>query len=531
MTHLRRELLSNGEMSVAPCTRALFAILCLTALDVPSKALQVSSTLWQQLQSLIQSFCQTLLFSLPVHRHALSVLALVDMYRPLALASGRSVAATSLKGNLSTTLAKRTAQKLAFDTAAQRLRAMLDSRGKHGKATIVDLVLEALQWCRWLMLESIIDGFVMKPVIEQSSPLPEVRQILSAVRKAVDTVPLSPAVLLMYHHLSSANIEMQAAVAAKRNWLDLSALGRLIDSHAQKCESQKDYIHELLDSCDRAHNPHADEEIKTAIQIRSMDLNASHVRIAGLCIFYGLMSGLRPPGADRDVTPDEAMQISSEIISNLTTKHDTLNDPTSVASFIAKHGDPRFQKIEQTLRDFITAADTLRLRGVPYQPPSVPAVSGLLSACREIVENNATRLKGWGGLHPSVDVHLLLLQDVAKRLEGMDALGGSSDAVAKGSIFAAGAKLIKSLCKIVAGWRKTIAEQEVKEAAAKGDQAEANMPSEFEGVEMFLSGELLDDWAEWPQAEDLDFSELLADGLEWVDWAQLSPPSDESSLF
>jgi hypothetical protein len=35
----------------------------------------------------------------------------------------------------------------------------------------------------------------------------------------------------------------------------------------------------------------------------------------------------------------------------------------------------------------------------------VPAVSSLLKVCREIVENNSTRLKGWGGMHPNVDVY------------------------------------------------------------------------------------------------------------------------------
>lgn len=484
---------------------------------------------------MVHSSCQALLFDLPVDEHALFVLELINSYKPLALATGRSVASRSIKGSLSATLAKNIAQKLGYDAAADRLQAMLNGKEDLNTVLLLKAVLEALQWCMWVMLESIIDGYVMKAVTEQSSPLPEARKILAAVKRAVDAVALPPAVLFMYHHLTSASIEMQAAVMAKQRWLDLSALAKLIDSHDEKCEKHKEYIKQLLKRCDRNDNPCVDQEIKAIIQLRTTDLNASHVRISGLCIFYGLMSGLRPPGADREVTPDEAMQVSSEIIANLTTKHHTLNDPTSVSSFIAKYGDPRFAKQEQILRDFINTADTYYLRGVPYTPPSVPIVSVLLSTCREIVENNATRLKGWGGLHPNVDVHLLLLQDVAKRLEGMDAAGGYADAIAKGSIYASGAKLVKSLCSIIAGWRKTIAEQEVKNAAARGGneeaKAEAALPTEFDGVEMFLSGELLDDWAEWPQQEDLDFSELLADGLEWVDWAQLTPPSEGSVLI
>jgi hypothetical protein len=106
---------------------------------------------------------------------------------------------------------------------------------------------------------------------------------------------------------------------------------------------------------------------------------------------------------------------------------------------------------------------------------------------------------------------------VAQRLDNMDGMGGRADAIARGSIFASGARLVRSLCGIMAAWRKTIIEQEVKDAAAKG--AETSMPEDFEGVGSFMSDDLLDDWNEWPQTEDLDFTELLADGLEWVDWA------------
>lgn len=368
------------------------------------------------------------------------------------------------------------------------------------------------------MLESIVDGYVMKSTTEQSGPLPEVKKTLAVVRNAVELYPMRPAVLFMYHHFSSASVEMQAAVSAKQRWLDLPALADLIDTHDRDCEAYKRYIEHLLASCDRTDNPRAEEEIEAIKRLRTADLNASHVRISGLSMFYGLMSGLRPSGLQaREISPDEAVQVSSEIIINLKTKYDTLSDPTSIASFISKYGDPRFTRQEQILKDFIFTADSLSLNGIPYTPPSVPTVSFLLQGCREIVENNSTRLKGWGGMHPNVDVHLILLQDVAKRLDNMDSIGGGSVAIARGSIYASGAKLVRSLCGIMAAWRKTTIEQELKDVAARG--AESVMPDEFEDIDAFQSDDLLNDWNEWPQTEDLDFSELLADGLDWVDWA------------
>jgi hypothetical protein len=521
-------LVGNETQTRSP-TRALFLLLCLIALEVPSKRLRAPAALYHQLQSLSHSDCQRLLFNIPIHKHALFVLELIDSYKPFALAGLQSVAALSLKGSLSRTLAKRTAQKLGFDTSIDRLQSLLQRSTAMDAVKVQDLVLEALLWCRWLMLESIVDGYVMKSTTEQSGPLPEVKKIIAVVKTAVDRFSLRPAVLYVYHHLSSANVEMHAAVAAKRHWVDLAALSSLIDAHDGRCEAYKDYIDQLLASCDQNSSPRAEEEIDAIKQLRKTDLNASHVRISGLSMFYGLMSGLRPPGINnREITPDEAVQISSEIITNLKTKHDTLSDPSSIASFISKYGDPRFSREEQLLKDFISNADSLSLNGIPYSPPSVPTVSFLLQSCREIVENNSTRLKGWGGMHANIDVHVILLQDVAKRLDRMDGMGGGSNAIARGSIFASGAKLIRSLCGIIAAWRKTIIEREVKDVATQG--SEAWMSDEFDGVDAFLSGDLLDDWNEWPQAEDLDFTELLADGLEWVDWAQLTSPLEGANL-
>jgi hypothetical protein len=516
--------LVDFETSSGTPTKALFALLCLIAFDVPSTRLKVSATLWQYLQSLANRECQILVFSVPAHEHALFALELIDSYKPLAVAGSRRAAAVSIKSNLSRTLGKRIAQKLGLDTAIDRLDILLNSSDLTKATEVQDLVLENLQWCRWVTLESTVDGDVMKSNSEQRSPLPEVRKILAAVKRAVDTHPMQPAVLFMYHHLSSASIEMQAAVAAKQHWFDLPALAKLIDAHDRNCEVHKECIDHLLANCNRTSSPNADEEIEAIKRLRVTDLDSSHARIAGLSIFYGLMSGRRPPETkELEITPDEAVQVSSEIISNLKTKHDSLNDPDSIASFVAKYGDPRFARQEQILKDFIFTSDTLRLNSMLFRPPSVPTVSSLLQVCREVVENNSTRLKGWGGMHPNADVHIILLQDVAKRLEGMDRMDGCSDAIAKGSIYAAGAKLIRSLSGIMATWRKAIIEQDIKDAVVKG--VEASTPAESEGVDTFLSGDLLDDWNEWPRAEDIDFAELLADGLEWVDWAQSTSPS------
>jgi hypothetical protein len=69
-------------------------------------------------------------------------------------------------------------------------------------------------------------------------------------------------VLMMYHHYTSVSIGMQAAMAAKQHWLNLTALAKLIDAYGQKCEAYKDYVDHLLANCDRTLNHRTNQESK-----------------------------------------------------------------------------------------------------------------------------------------------------------------------------------------------------------------------------------------------------------------------------
>lgn len=197
-----------------------------------------------------------------------------------------------------------------------------------------------------------------------------------------------------------------------------------------------------------------------------------------------------------------------------------------MAAFLTKYGDARFARLERWLRDYISMARNLRLEGIPYYPPAVPTASNVLFICREMVENNATRLKGWGGLHPNVDVHILLFQDVAKSLLSMSpGHKAQREAVTKGCTFAAGAKLIASLEAILAKWRKSVAEKESKDTAA-ANAKETEMPRPNHYVQDEGSSEL-DNWAQWPQAQDMDFATLFEEDANWLQWARDLLPTEE----
>jgi hypothetical protein len=70
-------------------------------------------------------------------------------------------------------------------------------------------------------------------------------------------------------------------------------------------------------------------------------------------MFYGLMSGLRPSeNTVQEITPDEAVRVSSEII-NISRPNTTatLDDHISISSFIPKYDDPRFATLYAVQED------------------------------------------------------------------------------------------------------------------------------------------------------------------------------------
>lgn len=110
------------------------------------------------------------------------------------------------------------------------------------------------------------------------------------------------------------------------------------------------------------------------------------------------MCGAHAASHHRDVQPNQAIELGEHIIDQLLA-HDE-DDPTrpSHRRFLEEHGHDRMDKLEAVLSNFITSADTLSLSGIPYIGPTRSMVSFVLLICKDIVEGNAARLKGWGKL-------------------------------------------------------------------------------------------------------------------------------------
>ncbi|GAB7360716.1 hypothetical protein MBLNU230_g0593t1 [Neophaeotheca triangularis] len=232
------------------------------------------------------------------------------------------------------------------------------------------------------------------------------------------------------------------------------------------------------------------------------------------------MSRLKPQAHATDIEPKDALQVSEQIISSL--KDLRIGRTFDLANFLARLGGPRDERLLRNLSLFIHAADTLKLEGVTYAPQPREEALATLYWCRILVENNAARMKGWGGLHPDVDKQLELMAGCARRLEIMATpMGGSLQAAfEKGCLYAACAKLIRCLHRIVLGWQGVVnsstrgedgASREGElgvDAGLKGLDADADV--DFGGFDF---DELFAQWSSWPQSESADFLSCMSDDL------------------
>ncbi|OQO06692.1 hypothetical protein B0A48_08479 [Cryoendolithus antarcticus] len=504
----------------------LFAILCLSALDVPARLVyHEPDKMKVKLGRFVSQELPSLLFDLPAHPHMLDILEIAHSYKPLLFVTQRKTAPSALGGRLHFTLAMQVAKRLNLGDSISALSlAMATNTNEDDTSSLEQLVLDSLRWCKWLMFDVAADGFLKKTAAEQNVVLAEVSSAMDVVTAALEIYHMPPSYVTLYCHLRWAVLQTKASVASQAGWHSLDALGSVILDHERDMQDLQDHTFKLLD---RLHSSYSTVEIQAARQLISAELNRSNVNVAGLCLFYALMSNLHaaqlPTEREDALTVDDALKVSSEILHHV--KGDRIHNPTAVFLFLQRHGDPRVIRTERVIQDFVCCADNLIVNGVPWQPPPLPfLIPGLLQAGRELVENNATRMKGWQGLHPNVDVQILLLQDCAKNLESFDPEDQRKDALACGSIYAAGAKQVRGLCAILMGWRKTVAEKammEQRDAGLGTEAASGQKEQDFAGVEEFLQteDEGFGHWGDWPQAGDLDFAELFADGSEWTKWA------------
>lgn len=502
------------------------------------------------LKNAIFHYGQEILFDVPTDADALLALELIAEYQPLALVSSRNAAPLAIKGTLYISLARRIALKLNLDTAASSLRELVDTRNN---TDLQQVLMNTLQWCNISMLEADQETSFRSPP-HSIYPSPSIEFALETLKLALDRGYMPNKAYFLFHRLSSSAQLMQQNTAAAKNWKRIDKLADIIIDHEARCAEEREEVATALQTLfsspsdqNNSSNHHAQQQQAFAIsQLCETEIHARHTDIVGSCMFYAIMSSAQQQQQQDDaLDPAEALRIGDHIITRLREYGSADPNRPPATLFLEKFGKGRMEELERTLTNFITScAPDNRLDGVPFVGPTRRVASEILFRCKNVVENNAVRLKGWGGLHDRVDTQLVLLLECARRLEGMEVGAEEGErAVAWGSLCAASARLMRSLHRIVSGWRRSLVEGQRQKmarptpaaatettssafnAAVKvGDEGNGGGVSgdgsalEAEaivGFDDFLEGDLFADWSNWPQMEGVDFTTVFNDEFSW----------------
>lgn len=368
-------------------TSSLFLLTLLydLALDVPSTQLAPCRHLQPAVRALLFHTAQQLLFSLSHSSYAVLALVLAANYMPLVFTSSQLAAANALKAVPYTVLAKQVAIELGYSSAGTRLTEALQSFGME-EEDILPLMYECLHWIRLSM-----SGISLESVFRLQSMSETTFQCLEALNNA-SLLGRMPADILLPYTTTACWLHMLMTYKdLSDNWKDIKHLGDTIASHKEWCDRERDVLDASLTSSG------APKDKRNAISyLAEGELHLAHVNITGGALFFAVMFGAYAASNQKSVQPNQAIEISEHVIKQLL-DHDE-DDPSRPSSrrFMEEHGHDRMDKLESVLSNFITAVDTLTINGIPYVASTRTVTSFILFTCKDIVEGEAARLKGWG---------------------------------------------------------------------------------------------------------------------------------------
>lgn len=507
-------------------------MLALIALDVPSERLSPYRDLRTDLHCLVYHIGQKLLFTLPRDEYCLMVLQLVHDHKPLALLDSHQAAAHTLSGNLFGTLINAMQQRLGRDLALGKLRARLKGGDHH---EVEQLVMQVLQWCNSIMWRINIDLEEVETIRSETyEPEVVLEEAFEVVGQAIERYSLDKCFFL-FHALRYHADDLIAMREVTADWRNTTNLSAHIEAHSSLRSRRRKSFDEGLTRFFFKEN--RTQEGLALSQLIEIEQGQGFSNIIGLAIFYTVISGSSTAGIANKHHATALGQYYTESINhqvNLALRQER----SDTGDFMEKYGDRHITALEKRLTDFIHASTDVTLNGIPFVGPPRRTSTNILLVCKEILENNAVRIKLDGALHSRVSMQLILFENAARCLENMEADGGSPDAVARGSVFTACAKLIRSLHRIMWQWKRNYAAGGHPKHACRPYatcDATCPQPTTSEGgssADMCMNG--LNGYAlnPWPQVDMGIGGQGEAGGIfsDWDLWPQLGL-TEMSSLF
>ena len=362
----------------------LLTLLYDLALDVPSRQLSSCRILQSAVRALLFHSGQQLLFSLTHSKNTVLALVLAANCRPLVFTSSQFAAAPALKAVPYIILAKQVATELGYNTSGYRLQDALKGH-ENNTDKLLPLMHECLHWIRLAVAGVNLDSIFRAPELDEPTI-----QSLDALNTA-SLIGRMPAEILLPYHMVSAWIGILSNFKdLSKNWKNLDRLGEIITTHKTFCDRENETLERSLSASNLRP-----EQSNVISYLAEAERHLAHVHVAGSALFFAVMYGAYA-SSQAEVQPNQAMEVSDHIIDQLLSNKDDDPDRPSHRRFLEDYGTNRMDELERVLSNFITAVDTLTLNSIPYVGPSRTIVAMVLFTCKDIVEGNAARLKGWG---------------------------------------------------------------------------------------------------------------------------------------
>ncbi|PPJ60424.1 hypothetical protein CBER1_07332 [Cercospora berteroae] len=429
----------------------LLTVLASVAID--AKPLETSEE--RQLQTLLRQIAfrgyQHLMYDLPSSKSAILAIHLILEYQPSLTAMDRTIVTKSVANPTLRIIIYEIARKLRLEAAADDVELLLREGVPIGAEQLNDLLLwfrVCLAQCTDTLAEDQNDALAMNNVTKVSSR--------ASLLLTSGSVPLTA-----YHAICVARIrarELSALLGMGAHPRTLTSLEETVLTHRHACEKDREHLQNTV----RGSRESNTELSLATVQLINARLHRSCCSIAGAAMFFVIMDGSHTPTNDASatappvVTTQHALETSDQIIDRLAgkTRIQQMNDLRTM--FLITYGERRMEDLEMLLVNFVATAD-LCIDGVPCVPPQRDSVCHVLFTCKDIMEENAARMKGWGGLHDRAAVQFMLMQNCANLLRnisrrerpGLETLRAARE----GCLWAGTARLLESLVKLLAQWR------------------------------------------------------------------------------
>lgn len=428
-------------------------------------------------------------------------------------------------------LAIQVATDLGYNKSGPRLVAALQDP----EASIEDLTRlmnHCLHWIRLCCAQTAITPTWPDHILHLQEMNEDAERCVEALQTASMLKLIPTDTLLAYNCVSSTAKSLASTREAFQQWRDLGQLGDIILAHKAFHDAEEEALHGSLDQVSGELAPDVSHGIT---QQAELERHVNHINVAGTALFFAVMHGAHATSNQKGIRLDQAVEVSENIIKQLTLHDEDDENRPPHRKFLEIYGHDRTDQLEKALSTFINMADTLTISGVPYINISRNTVAYLLQICKDLVEGNAARLKGWGGLHERIDIQMILFVETARRLEGMSYTAGTREALNRGCVLTAGAKLIRSLHRIMQDFKKSLMERQRRSASA-GTAATASSHSKQDSTppmftpesetlapvsttdsswDSIIGDDLFVDWDNWPQFDAMDFSDLFGEGFNW----------------